>query len=371
MALTTPALITFLQTSEEFRRLVYDDLQPHVELKPGDEIKGTLTYGYGSTARPDGSPLQIGDEISHSAALDLLTKYVREEIEPTIENLIHVPITGVQADAIGSLIYNFGAPAVSGWRLIHRINSGDEPINIALEWLTDTYSSKGELLLGLYRRRIMEVLMFFGLDWRAGASITFENSVTEVLDMMGWNGKMPKLEPVPFDDPELEIPTRGADPKPAPPAWNDLTPDQQTAWLNGDQTMQLEKANETVQRTAPVGPAPAPPRKPIPLEEVKYGIHDPADVGYKPMKVTKRYKGAKNADNGKEMAAVAGTLGGAAAMAGSAKEITGYFETYEIKTILITVFAVSMIGLAIGAARWWHGRNQEWKGREDASQPMV
>ena len=78
--LTTPALTAFLQARETFRPIAYDDLRPNVELDPDSEVKGTLTYGYGTITRPDGSPLRIGDQITRQEALDRLTQYIREEV---------------------------------------------------------------------------------------------------------------------------------------------------------------------------------------------------------------------------------------------------------------------------------------------------
>ena len=104
-------LITFLHSAEGGNRSpAYDDKQPWKELQPGDEILGTLTYGPGFTTREDGvTPLQIGDTITEQEAFDRLSKYIDEEIEPVLENLIHVPIAPSMANALASLVFNFGA----------------------------------------------------------------------------------------------------------------------------------------------------------------------------------------------------------------------------------------------------------------------
>ena len=329
--LTTANLPAFLQLREEFRDVAYDDKNPSKVLEPGDVVEGTLTYGYGAITRPDGSPLQIGDTITHQEALDRLNQYIREEVDPAIANLIHVPITGAQADALGSLVYNFGAPAVAGWRLIRRINAGEPAENIAIEWLTDTFTSKGEPMLGLYRRRIMEVLMFFGLDWRAGAAVSWSNSIMEVLESMGWDGTMPK--PGPAHNPDAEI----FEEVPAP------SEDEVTADLNRQQLAKLGGAP-----VMPVG------NKPLSIntkqaEEVPYGI-DPA-AGLQPKEEAERVNRYVKKKQGEEMERAGQALTVATGVAATANEFAGEANSFIDR--LGTVGLV-LLGLAFGAGiLWW------------------
>ena len=260
---TTPALISFLTSDaiEGFREKAYDDLQPDLDLNPGDEhlVRGTITYGSGLIRRPDGTRLRLGDTITRQENFDRVQKYVRENVEPVIENLIHVPLWGSAYDAIGSIIYNFGAAEVSGWRLWGRINRGDPPADLAMEWLTGTWTSKGMPLLGLYRRRVMEVLMFFKLDWKPGANITWDDKVLNVLGSLGWDGTMPKPEVMPA-------------PIPAPPS-----PKPEPVIVDEPLPPAIPEAPK-----APAGTKPKSPftRKP---EEVSYKIEDPSESGLKPL----------------------------------------------------------------------------------------
>lgn len=370
--LTTAALPAFLQLREEFRAVVYDDLQPEKELIEGDEVKGTLTYGYGTITRPDGSPLQIGDTISHQEALDRLNQYIREEIEPAIENIIHVPITGEQADALGSLIYNFGAPAVSSWRLIRRINSNEPADNIAIEWLTDTYTSKGEPLLGLYRRRIMEVLMFFGLDWRAGAAVSWGNSIMEVLEEMGWDGTTPKPGPVHdselFEDEGANEVTRekGSDPTPETPMTLDDAQFLNAEAVGYDGTYADFMAHRTVvtQRNA--------------IEAPKVDAKKPP----KPMEDSKTHRGLSKKDSGKEGVQMGAVLTGAATTMGTVRELTrDTAATAESASPLIGGFTANhliLVGLFIGvplllwgAWRMMRGEMIAREGRQEGTQLKV
>jgi GH24 family phage-related lysozyme (muramidase) len=194
--LTDHKLEEFLFISEGGNRLAYDDFNPRKKLKPGDEIEGTLTYGPGFTTREDGSPVQIGDSMTDQEAYDRLRKYIREEVEPVLEDLIHVPIATSLANALGSLVFNFGADEVYGWRLWGRINSGEPAINIVNEWVDGTFSSKGVPLLGLLRRRFKELGLAFNLEWRAGDNIDWDTDPEEFLQILGWDGAMPKPEPI-------------------------------------------------------------------------------------------------------------------------------------------------------------------------------
>lgn len=371
---TTPALIQFLQQREEFRAVAYDDQFPRKVLEPGDEVVGTLTYGYGTITRPDGSPLQIGDTISEGEALDRLTEFVRLEVEPVIENLIHVELTPEQYDAFGSVIYNFGASEVSGWRLVRRINEGDDPANIAMEWLTGTYTSAGVPMLGLYRRRIMEVLMFFGLDWRAGVAVSWDDGILSVLEKMGWDGSLPKPGPAhtPTDFDAMEIPAppsrdivRGEDAGFVPYA--DRSPEEQ------------RKADEYFETWKREGPLPvSDPRHPnhVPVRVIRQrDVVDTPNVDPalppKPMEESETHRGLSKAESGRE-AVIVGTT--ATVITGSLpllRDLTGFLNAVDISTLLRAGVVFGFVLLAVGAWRWWRGKIISYEGRLNGTQPKV
>jgi len=210
--LTDQRLEEFLFINEGGNRKAYDDFEPWRDLRHGDEIKGTLTYGPGFTKRADGSPVQIGDTMTDQEAYDRLRQYIAEEVEPVLEDLIHVPIASSLANALGSLVYNFGATEVYGWRLWGRINSGEPPIQIINEWIDGTFSSKGVAMLGLWRRRFKELALAFGQEWRAGENVDWEDKPDDFLRVLGWDGAMPKPPPIVYEDlfEETIIPEQGA-----------------------------------------------------------------------------------------------------------------------------------------------------------------
>ncbi len=74
---------------------------------PGDKP----TYAFGSTTRPDGSPVQLGDKITPPAGLALMVRTVTMK-EQTLKGCINAKLFQHEYDAYVSLAYNVGAGAV-------------------------------------------------------------------------------------------------------------------------------------------------------------------------------------------------------------------------------------------------------------------
>jgi len=342
---TTPALISFLQlveTGGKFRPLAYDDRHPDRVLEPGDPVEGRLTYGSGLTTRPDGTPLQIGDEITPQEDLDRLHRYVREEVEPVIENLIHVPLWPEAYDAIGSVIFNFGAGEVSGWRLWRRINAGEPWSNVALEWVTGTFYDDGIPLLGLWRRRIMEVLMFFKLEWRVGANVGWESDVIKVLDQMGWEGDQPKPEPTTADLNMAQL--------------EDLEDEAREIGA----VVVREAAPEVAAKAAKVQVKGA--KSPIPVEHIEY-LDDEAKAEVKVKKIEDSQRGKGFAKKKVAEAAATISVGGLIAeQVGVIEPAVKFASNYSMNTIGI-VLGITTLG---SVGYYFYGKWQEQKGRDDA-----
>jgi GH24 family phage-related lysozyme (muramidase) len=379
--LTDHKLEEFLFISEGGNRSpAYDDFQPWKTLEPGDEIKGTLTIGPGFTTRSDGSPVQIGDTMTDQEAYDRLRRYIAEEVEPVLEDLIHVPIATSLANALGSLIYNFGATEVYGWRLWGRINSGEPAINIVNEWIDGTFSSKGVPMLGLWRRRFKELALAFGLEWRAGENVSWEHQPDEFLEVLGWDGAMPKPEPIIDsdlfnEDPELQIPHRGAnevtrekgsDPTPETPMTLDDAQFLNAEAVGYDGTYADFMAHRTVvtQRNA--------------IEAPKVDAKKPP----KPMEDSKTHRGLSKKDSGKEGVQMGAVLTGAATTMGTMRELTrDTAATAESASPLIGGFTANhliLVGLFIGvplliwgAWRMMRGEMIAREGRQEGTQLKV
>ena len=356
------------------RSPAYDDKQPWKELQPGDEIKGTLTVGPGFTKRRDGSPVQIGDTMTDQEAFERIREYIANEIEPALEDLIHVPIATSLANALGSLVFNFGATEVYGWRLWGRINAGESPLAIINEWIDGTFSSKGEPMLGLWRRRHKEILMAFGKDWRAGDNVSWEDKPDDVLRVMGWDGSMPKPPPIVHKDlfEELEIPKRGAD------VITDPTPE--TPLTTADLNVMQEASLKTGKRmsfepvTMPVG------NKPLSInsksaEQVPYGLDPEAPL--QPKEDAERYRRAVKKEKGIEMKKFGEGLTVATGVAASAnmasEEVRTFFGSLgQIGyTLLFVALAVGIIYWIVGRIREHHNERKEVEAEINAVQGMF
>ena len=361
---TTPSLLRVLEVIEGYREKAYDDKQPHRDLNPGDEhiVKGVVTVGMGST-RINGRAVRLGDTMTRQQAFDAKKLYIIENIEPALERLFAVPLTGHQADALGSLIYNFGPDALVKWRLVKLINSKASAQKIAKEWVTDTYSSGGEPMLGLYRRRIAEVLMFFNLDWRAGMNVDWADDVIDVLSRLGWKASpwfVPTLPTLPKPKPKKEPVMAGTEDFVEPEFWDKLTPKQQTEYLNLTQAARL-KTEAPAKASAPVV------KKVLTVDTSAMKT----DARPKAMEESTTFKGLSKQESGKEAMIVGGVMTGVATTMPTANALTGYFEKYSTNSIIIAGLVVGGVIALVGAWRWWAGRNIAYEGRQTATQPKV
>jgi lysozyme len=88
-------------------------------------VKGDKpTYGLGSTMRPDGKPVQIGDQIKVTDALRLSVNQLAAK-ENALRRCVTAPMAQFEWDALVSLAYNVGEGAVCKSRLVAKINAED------------------------------------------------------------------------------------------------------------------------------------------------------------------------------------------------------------------------------------------------------
>lgn len=133
---------------------------------------GVPTIGYGSIRYQDRDPVRLGDTISRDDAEALLTHYIATQIDPIIPRLIPRPLTQPQWDAFASFLYNFGYEKTRGYSLTTRIAAGpaDNTLEALRKWEAEIIHwwpvyrmAGGKPLLGLYRRRVAELLTFLHL----------------------------------------------------------------------------------------------------------------------------------------------------------------------------------------------------------------
>ena len=122
----------------------------------GEEKRGIVTVGYGSTGR-----VKHGEEITQEQADQFLREDI-EEAERKVNNLVTVPLTDNMRSALVSLLFNTKYGSVRDSKALAALNKGDFK-----EFQKQAYGSNlglvygsGEKLKGLGRRRTAEKDLF-------------------------------------------------------------------------------------------------------------------------------------------------------------------------------------------------------------------
>lgn len=138
-----------IASHEGFRERAYPD--------PGSSNGLPVTIGFGSTRWEDGSPIQLGQTVSRERAKHLMAREL-EAIEQTVGELVKVPLTQGQFDALCSFVYNVGAGAFKASSLLRMLNGGNarEAAEEFLRW----NKNDGTVMPGLVKRREAERAMF-------------------------------------------------------------------------------------------------------------------------------------------------------------------------------------------------------------------
>jgi lysozyme len=87
---------------------------------PGD----VPTVGFGSTTRPDGAPVRLGDTTTPPQALARALADV-QRFEGALRRCVTVPLHQHEYDSFLSLAYNVGDAAFCRSTLVRRLNAGD------------------------------------------------------------------------------------------------------------------------------------------------------------------------------------------------------------------------------------------------------
>lgn len=129
----------------------------------GCELKAYLcpakvwTIGFGTTVYPNGVKVKKGD----SCTLDQAKQFKAHDLkrfEKTVNNLVKVPLTQNQFDALVSLTYNIGTGAFEESTLLKKLNTGD--YQGAADQFTVWNKGGGKVLQGLVNRRAKEKEVF-------------------------------------------------------------------------------------------------------------------------------------------------------------------------------------------------------------------
>jgi len=123
---------------------------------------GVPTIGWGFTRYPNGRRIAMTDPPLTEAEAEPLLDILLADYEQDVEELIDVPLTQGQFDALVSFTWNLGAPALQHSTLRAKLNAGDYA-GAAAEF-ERWNKSGGKPLAGLTRRRTEEALMFMGKE---------------------------------------------------------------------------------------------------------------------------------------------------------------------------------------------------------------
>jgi GH24 family phage-related lysozyme (muramidase)/uncharacterized protein YvpB len=122
---------------------------------------GVSTIGLGTTRWHDGGAIPVGATITEAQAIEFF-KRDSEEFIDALRDLIDRPITGKQAAALTSWVYNCGIGALEESTLRKVINSGGD--DEAVKGQLRRWTNQG--LAGLIKRRESECELWSGGDWK-------------------------------------------------------------------------------------------------------------------------------------------------------------------------------------------------------------
>jgi len=142
----------FIESYEGLFLRAYDDYNDHI-VKPGQEVRGTLTIGYGHTSAAGKPEVYVGQEITVDDADDIL-KSDLAAVEHEVSQYIKVPLTQQQFDALVSFQFNTGWLAHPHCSLTGALNEGN--YNLAARDFALYDIASGRVLSGLVRRRKAE-----------------------------------------------------------------------------------------------------------------------------------------------------------------------------------------------------------------------
>lgn len=137
----------------------FEGLRLEAYAATADEKKrGIWTIGYGSTSWPNGTPVKKGDKLKDKEeAQELLMETVQPRVE-AVNQLVEVPLSQNQFDALVSFVFNVGVGAFRGSTLRRLLNNEDY---IAAAGQFQRWNKQsGKILAGLTNRRRAEQDLF-------------------------------------------------------------------------------------------------------------------------------------------------------------------------------------------------------------------
>lgn len=126
-------------------------------LQSYDDGVGVWTIGIGTTVYPNGVKVKKGD----TCTLEQAKSYFAHDLkrfEASVNNLVKVPLSQNQFDALVSLVYNIGSGNFGSSTLLKKLNAKD--YQGAADQFQQWNKGGGKVLKGLVRRREAERALF-------------------------------------------------------------------------------------------------------------------------------------------------------------------------------------------------------------------
>ena len=343
---TTLAAISLIKQYEGFRPDAYIDPLGHP------------TIGFGNTTWEDGEPVQLGDEISRDDAERLLFDYVRKEVEPTLSSIFgDLALQPNQRDALASFVYNLGPDHEGKYpTLVELVKAGASDEDIALQ-LVKYRNAGSSAELGLYRRRVAEALMWAGLEWECACEIKLTDHVLDVMTHAR-NSHSEVVEQEVYEPPARNLKL--------PENWVNMTPNQQTQWLNLGEAKRAATGENRIGVPVPAGPVKVEKRvDKVDVSAVPY-LNNNAAPSVKRIDDSQRGKGYAKTQTGKELGTAA-VIGTAATATGAIEPVVQFVDKYPKDTIAYVFFAL----LIFAVVYYYYGQWQRQKGEDEAEDLLA
>jgi lysozyme len=119
---------------------------------------GVATIGYGCTHYANGETVTLDDDPITIRDADALLRGTLKSYEQAVNEVVTVPLTQGQFDALVSFAYNIGIGKLKGSTLLRKLNAGNYR-GAAAEFDKWTHGG-GQVLPGLVKRRAAEKALF-------------------------------------------------------------------------------------------------------------------------------------------------------------------------------------------------------------------
>jgi lysozyme len=141
------------------------------ELEAYQQLGDIVTIGFGHTGKiydvltGQTRPLRLGDRITLEEAHRLFEQMDAPEAENRVDLFFpNIPLTQGQRNALFSFCYNLRYVTIRDSTLRRLINAGDWTRETLIEWWVKYRNPKTQFEEGLYRRRILELCLWFGCE---------------------------------------------------------------------------------------------------------------------------------------------------------------------------------------------------------------